>query len=195
MKKVELNILLNKYYSGESSEEEERLLKEFFQGNDVPEEYRAEKEIFRQYSLSGSVPDPSDNFEERIIAGIDEFEKERKSLKLRRIILYSLSTAAGLIIVAGSYFFLNSNREPADTFSDPKIAYAETMKILLKVSTQLNEGNKALEPLGRINKMKDISFESINKSTRIIEKGLKSIKNLDKAAGLANESGNTNKNK
>jgi hypothetical protein len=195
MKKEDLNILLNKYYNGDSSEEEERLLKEFFQGDNVPVEFETEKEIFRIYSNEGDIPEPSAGFEDRIIAGIDDSEKNSKSSQLRRFIMYSLSTAAGLIIVAGSYFYLNSSREPVDTFSDPKIAYAETMKILLNVSTRLNEGNKVLEPLGKINKMKNASFASLNKSTRIIEKGLKTIEKLDKEAGLELESDNTEKNK
>jgi hypothetical protein len=179
MKEEELNILLNRYYSGESSAEEERILKEFFQGENVPVEYEAEKEIFYQYSLSVSIPEPSADFEERIIAGIDELEKNRKSLIIRRIVLYSLSTAAGLIIVAGSYFFLNSNREPKDTFSDPKIAYAETMKILMKVSEQLNQGNQALEPLNKMNRMTSKSLGTINKSTRLIKNSIEGIDNLD----------------
>jgi hypothetical protein len=194
MKEEELNILLDKYYKGESTEQEEQVLKEFFQGDSVPVEYETEKEVFSQYSTAAKIPDPSADFEDRIIAGIDESVKNNKSSRLRRIVMYSLSIAAGLIIIAGTYFFLNSNRDPKDTFSDPKIAYAETMKILLNVSTRLNEGNKALEPLGKMNKMKNASFESINKSTRIIEKGLKSIKNLDLTDYPGRESDDT-KNK
>jgi hypothetical protein len=185
MKKEDLNILLNKYYSGDSSEEEERMLKEFFQGENVPVEYEAEKGIFCHYSLSGSVPVPPADFEDRIIAGLDEFEKNRKSQIIRRIVLFSLSTAAGLIIVAGSFFFLNSNREPEDTFRDPEIAYAETMKILLKVSKQLNTGNQALEPLNKMNRMTSKSLESINKSTRLIKNSIEGIDNLDKKTDMS----------
>jgi hypothetical protein len=110
-------------------------------------------------------------------------------------VLYSLSTAAGLIIIAGSYLFLNSSREPKDTFSDPKIAYAETMKILIDVSSKLNRGNKALQPLGRINIMTNESLKYVKKSTMIIGKSLNSIGNLDKAAGKATIPDVLNKNK
>lgn len=182
MKAEELDKLLEKYYSGESSENEELTLKKFFQGDTVPEGYEAEQEIFSLYSLSETIPEPSTDFEERIVAKIDLIEKNNKSAITRRIVLYSLSTAAGLLIIAGSYFFLNSSREPKDTFSDPKIAYAETMKILLDVSSKLNKGSKALEPLGKINKTTNESIKSINKSARIIGKGLNSVSNLDKAA-------------
>jgi len=193
MKKEELDKLLERYYGGETSEDEELALKLFFQGNIIPQEYKTEKELFTNYLLQGAVPEPSEGLEKRIIDRIDDFEKNRKTLTLRKIILYSLSTAAGLIIVAATYFFLDSNREPEDTFSDPKIAYAETMKILLKVSDKLNQGNQALEPLGKITKMKNMSFESINKSTRIIEKGMSSLNNINKAADISIETEKINK--
>lgn len=182
MKKEELDKLLEKYYKGESSEDEELSLKKFFQSDSIPEGYEAEKEIFSLYTLSETMPEPSIDFEERILTEIDAVEKNRKSAGIRRIILYSLSTAAGLLIIAGSYFFLNSSKEPKDTFSDPKIAYAETMKILMDVSSKLNKGSQALEPLGKINKTTNESIKSINKSARIIGKGLNSISNLDKPA-------------
>jgi len=184
MKEEELNILLDKYYKGETSEHEEQVLKEFFQGNNVPVEYEAEKEIFSQYSIAGKMPEPSADFEDRIIAGIDDSENKLKPSRLRRIVLYSLSTAAGLIIVAGSYFFLNNNREPKDTFSDPKIAYAETMKILLDVSARLNKGNQALEPINKLNNLTSKSFGSINRSTRLIKKSISGVENLDKKTDL-----------
>jgi hypothetical protein len=195
MKDEELSKLLEKYYQGESSEEEEFILKNFFRGNNIPAEYMAEKEIFSRYNLSEAVPEPSEDFEDRIIAEIERVEKSRNTSKFRRVVLYSLSTAAGLIIIAGSYLFLNSSREPKDTFSDPKIAYAETMKILIDVSSKLNRGNKALQPLGRINIMTNESLKYVKKSTMIIGKSLNSIGNLDKAAGKATIPDVLNKNK
>lgn len=182
MKKEELDKLLEKYYKGESSEDEELSLKKFFQSDIIPEGYEAEKEIFSFYSLSDAIPEPSFDFEDRIVAEIDAVEKNRKASITRRIVLFSLNTAAGLLIIAGSYFFLNNSREPKDTFNDPKIAYAETMKILMDVSLKLNKGSQALEPLGKINKTTNESIMSINKSARIIGKGLNSISNLDKSA-------------
>lgn len=182
MKEEELDKLLEKYYKGESSEDEEITLKKFFQSDSIPEGYEAEKEVFSLYSLSGIIPEPSIDFEERIVAEIDNIEKNRKSAITRKIVLYSLSTAAGLLIIAGSYFFLNNSRELKDTYSDPKIAYAETMKILMDVSSKLNKGSQVLEPLGKINKTTNESIRSINKSARIIGNGLNSVSNLDKAA-------------
>jgi hypothetical protein len=177
----ELNRLLAKYYSGESSEEEESLLRSFFNGDNIPEGFEAEKKIFGYYLNAVEVPEPSPDFETRILAGIDEYENKNRSQKLRKFILPIISTAAGLLIIAGSYFFFINRNEPRDTYSDPKIAYAETIKILTEVSSKMNRGTRTLEPVSKINEVTTKSFAAFNKSTNIVEKNLKNLDYLQKA--------------
>ena len=188
MKTDELNKLLEKFYNGESTEEEERDLRVFFSENIIPEGYEAERALLCYYMTASEVPEPSSDFEARILAGIDETEKNRMAWKFRRFILPVLSTAATVLLLAGSYFIFVHRSEPRDTFSDPKIAYAETMKILMDVSSQLNSGAIALEPVTRINDFTTQSFAAINKSTRIVEKNLRNLQSLQKAIEITNES-------
>ena len=185
MKEEELKKLIEKYYYGESTEDEEMALRVHFRQNDIPKGYEPEKAIFGYYT-EGAVPEPSEGFEYRILAGIDIYENKRGSRKIRKFLLPILSTAAGLLILTGSYIFFLHKAEPRDTFTDPKLAYSETMKILIEVSSQLNHGAKTLEPVGKINKMTVKSFESINKSTTIIEKNLKNLDYLKKAVEIKN---------
>ncbi len=100
---------------------------------------------------------------------------------MKKYLLPILSAAAGLLILGGSYFYFIVRAEPRDTFTDPEIAYAETIKILREVSSQMNRGTQVLEPVGKINKVTKKSFETINKSTRIVEKNLKNLELLNKA--------------
>jgi hypothetical protein len=172
MNEEELKRLIEKYYNGESTEEEENTLKDFFRKNNVPEGYEAEKEIFSYYTGSEDIPEPSIDFEARILAGIDASERVAGSQKTKRYIISVMSAAAGLLLLAGSYFFFVKKSETADTFTDPKIAYAETVKILRDVSFQLNHGARVLEPVSKINKVKIKSIETINKSTRVVERNL-----------------------
>ena len=190
-----LNRLLEKYYKGESTAAEERDLKVFFSGNKIPEGYDPEEALFSYYMTVSEVPEPSADFEARILAGIDESQNKSGSRKNRRFVLTVLSTAAGILILTGSYFFFVHRSEPRDTFSDPKLAYAETMKILMDVSSQLNHGAIALEPVTRINDMTKKSFAAINKSTKIVEKNLKSLDYLHKAIEITNikDANSTNK--
>jgi hypothetical protein len=182
----ELNSLLAKYYSGESTEEDESLLKSFFNRDNIPEGFEAEKKIFSYYRNALEVPEPSSDFETRILAGIDEYEKENRSRKLRKIILHLISTAAGLLILAGSYFFFINRNEPRETYSDPKTAYAETMKILMEVSSQMNRGTRALEPVSKINEVTTKSLAAFNKPVKIVEKNLRYLDFLQKAFDITN---------
>jgi hypothetical protein len=186
MNTKELNRLLEKYYKGESTEEEEEILRQFFTGGTIPEGYEAEMDIFSYYNEAIEVPEPSYDFEARIIEEIDKSEESRRKATIRRYLIPSLSAAAGILLLAGSYFFFIHRTEPRDTFSDPAIAYAETMKILMNVSSQLNRGAMALEPVGRMNEMTTKSFESINKSTKIVERNLKSLNYLERAIEIVN---------
>jgi len=181
MKEEELKRLIEKYYNGESTEEEESSLRDYFRKNNIPEGYEAEKVIFGYFDESTEVPEPSIDFEARILAGIDASESKRRSRTMKKYLLPILSAAAGLLILGGSYFYFIVRAEPRDTFTDPEIAYAETIKILRDVSSQMNRGTQVLEPVGKINKVTKKSFETINKSTRIVEKNLKNLELLNKA--------------
>lgn len=171
----ELKRLIGKYYSGESTDEEERALRAYFIRNSAPPGYEAEKDIFSYFMEAGDVPEPSDRFEARIIKAVDTSSERSVSYRFRRILVPLTAIAAGLLILAGSYFFFVNRIESEDTYTDPEIAYAETMKILMNVSSRMNYAASSLKPVGKIHKMKTKSFESINKSALLVEKNLKSL--------------------
>jgi hypothetical protein len=184
MNAEELNRLIEKYYNGISTEEEEKVLRDHFKENNIPEGYEAEKVIFGYYTAAGEVPEPSEGFEARILSGIDATDIKVGSQKFKKFILPYLSAAAGLLILAGSWFFFAHRTESADTYTDPKIAYAETVKILLNISSQLNHGAQALKPVGKISEMTTKSFKSISRSTGIIERSITNLNNFQKAIEL-----------
>lgn len=190
MKEEELKRLLQKYYDGESTEDEEMDLRDHFRQNDIPEGYEQEEVIFGYYTETGEVPEPSQGFEDRIMEGIDIFERGREPRKFRKYLLPILSTAAGLLIMTGSYFFFQHKAEPRDTFTDPELAYAETMKILMDVSSQLNHGAKVLEPVSKINKMTSKTIEALNEKSILVEKSLRNLHTLQNANVIMNESVN-----
>ena len=136
MKSEEIKRLLEKYYDGESTVEEEVYLKNFFSLGDIPEDLLDEKEIFSYFLKSAIVPEPSLVFEKKIIDALDSVGEVSLNLKRRRAFGTFTSIAAVILILTGSYFFFIHKSEPRDTFSDPEIAYAETMKILYGVSIQ-----------------------------------------------------------
>jgi hypothetical protein len=181
MKEEDLQRLIDRYYSGESTEEEEIALKNFFRRSNIPEGYEAEKVIFGFYGEPEDVPEPSIDFESRILAGLDAWDRQSKLLRFKKLLIPLISAAAGLLLLVGSYLYFTNRAVPADTFKDPEMAYAETIKILRDVSSQLNRGTQVLEPVGKMNEATKKSFETINKSTRIVEKNLKSLDYLQKS--------------
>jgi len=195
MNEEELKRLIDKYYNGKSTEEEESTLRDFFRKNNIPEGYEAEKLIFSYYTETAEVPEPSIDFEARILAGIDASEMKRGLGKMKKYLLPLLSAAAGLLILAGSYFFFFNRAETRDSFTDPEIAYAETIKILRDVSAQLNHGAQVLEPVGKMNEITRKSFESLNKSTRIVKKNLRNLDYLQRAIEISHVAADKNKNK
>jgi hypothetical protein len=195
MNEEELKRFIEKYYNGNSTEEEESILKDYFRKGNIPEGYEAEKLIFSYYTESSEIPEPSIDFEARIMAGINASGRNSGFLKMKRYLLPVLSAAAGLLILVGSYFLLVKKAETADTFTDPQLAYAETIKILRNVSSQLNRGAQGLEPVGRINEMNKRSFATIKQSAGIVEKNLRNLDYLQKAVEITHISVEKNINK
>ena len=195
MNEENLKNLIEKYYKGESTEKEESILRDYFRKNNIPEGYEAEKLIFSYYTESEEVPEPSLDFESRILAGIDALEIERGSRKMKKYFIPLLSAAAGLLILIGSYFLFFNIAGTSDTFTDPEIAYAETIKILRDVSSQLNHGVQILEPVGKMNNITRKNFQTLNRSTRIVKKNLMNLDYLQRAIEISHFSVDKNINK
>jgi len=82
--------LLNKYYKGETSLEEEKELKVIFQED---ENRTSEQDIFGYFEKESNIPI---DLEESVFTNLKSIEKHRKTIKMR---LYSLSSAAAVIII------------------------------------------------------------------------------------------------
>jgi hypothetical protein len=192
MNQEEIKQLLDKYYDGETTRDEEIVLKEYFSHNAVPSELTDEAEIFRYYSGSFVIPEPSDDFENRIISAIDSADQIADNIKRRKIYITLSGVAAVMLILAGTYFFFIQKSEPRDTYSDPEIAYAETMKILYNVSGRINHGTKALGQLGELRDETSRSINTLNKSTSVLKEKMKPLNNMLKTMENINKYQNNN---
>ncbi len=94
--------LLESYYKGETSIEEEKLLKDIFHQE---EHASPEKDTFDWYSLEGAVPV---GLEESLFKGIKQKELNKNT---RRLAAYRItSIAASVIIVIGLFLGLRAER-------------------------------------------------------------------------------------
>lgn len=178
----EINKLLEKYYSAGCSEEEEKLLRDLLSDEGASDEYPCEKEIFESFRIMNSnMPSPSENFEKKIISEIDKLEYTAGKNNRQRQ-WFSLSGIAAVIaLLAGLYFLNVFQKEPKDSFSDPAVAYAETMRVLYEVSSKLNMGIKAVEPVGELYSVTQNSLRAISEPASMAEKKLQDLKQLQKA--------------
>ena len=174
METAKIKELLKKYYNAEGTDEEELILRTFFSEEEIPSELHSERDIFSYYT-SGRIPGPEAGFEARIIRAAGMREPVNRKAVRNRMILSVLSVAAGVALLTGSYFIFIHQTEQRDTFSDPETAYAEAMKILYDVSSGMNYGKKALEPVGKMHYLTGKSLGEINKQSKIVENKLRTL--------------------
>lgn len=165
--------LIQKYERGDTSLEEEMELKIFFAKENVPLHLSGYKDLFSFYrkAIEEEIPDPG--FDERVLDAIAGTEEEKAHGGLIKRLYPFMGIAAGLILIFGLYFVLNQQRGPFDTFNDPEIAYAETKKILLKVSGNLNTGS---EELSNIKEM-DSGLDDL-KNIKSFDEGMKKMNKI-----------------
>lgn len=194
MNSEEIKRLLDKYYEGETTSGEELLLKKFFSMDNVPQDLRSDQEIFRYYIQAAEIPEPSADFEKKILSAIDSEDKNSGRFKRKRLYFTLSGIAAAMIILAGSYFFFINQSELRDTYSDPEVAYAETMKILYKVSARLNQSTKALGHLSDLQDETQRTMATISRSTSKIEANMKPLDEVFDAIGKAGNNYKKNNN-
>jgi hypothetical protein len=185
MDNEELKKLVIKFYDGESTEEEEKYLRAIFSSDQVPEGFETEKEIILFCMANGRIAVPSYNLEEKILEAVDESGKEPLKVKVRKYYLQIISSAAAvLLVLLSTYFLLGSRSGYKDTYSDPVIAYAETMKILQDVSARLNRGTNALRNVSKLSEMTEKSLEKINESSALMNRSVMKLNNIGKVKVL-----------
>jgi hypothetical protein len=174
LKKIEE--LLEKYYNGDTSLEEERKLQWYFQTHDVPLHLRSDAELFRS-NYRRSTEEDAPELTEKLAKLLDKQDKKSRFLIPARSLRWISGVAASIIILLSLWIgfgrdSFHKHTKFADTYNDPKIAYQETMKALLLVSEKLNAGTQELQQLKKYN-------QSLNKLDPIMSFG-PSIQNLDK---------------
>lgn len=171
MEQEKIQALLDKFYQGNTSEEEEEQLREYLHDTSRAGSLSPEADYMSLYR--SSIPEPSDDFSERLesithsVARIPVYG---------RVVYFAVRIAAAAVIVAGLYFFIDYLRSGGlkDTYNDPELAMAEVKNILTVVSHNMKAGT---EPLGSI-KTINIAPEAMSPLGKINSTLGKSLQNL-----------------
>ena len=156
----EIKQLLQQYFNGESSDNDERKLEAYFSGDDVADELKEYTEFFGGIAELAHTNEDS-ALDEDIMVYILENENREKT-KFRRMWQTVTGVAATIIIVLGGFLFYQQKQQPyQDTYKDPKKAYEVAEQTLQFVSEKYNKGLSALA-----------NFEKLNEAEEPLRKGI-----------------------
>lgn len=129
--------ILERYWNGETSLEEEKWLKANHEGSlfrYLNEEYQVQSNLSFDKLMNSIEALPTD-------------EPVKPRLKIFSLNQWVSAIAACLIILAGAFFILRSDHVPdtseqfamAETYEDPEQAYQEVKEALLLISSKINQ--------------------------------------------------------
>lgn len=159
MELKEIQELLHRYFSGESSATEEKKLAAYFARENIADEVAEYAAFFSGIEQLANVADTS-TIEEDVMDYILENEL-REKMKYRSMWKMATGIAASIIIVLSGFLFYQERQKPfKDSFDTPEEAYAYATQTLGFVSKKYNKGLAQLS-----------NFEKLSKANASIKKG------------------------
>ena len=167
--------LLQTFFNGESTVEEERTLETYFKSGNVAEELMEYTAYFNGISELANVNDAR-NIEEEVMDFILENENREKT-RYRRMWQTVTGIAASVIIVLGGFLFYQQQQKPfKDTFDDPKEAYAYAQQTLHFVSGKYNKGLAGLSNFEKLQK----ASQPIKRATAPVNEFYNALEKMEK---------------
>ncbi|MCF8230244.1 MAG: hypothetical protein K9J24_14965 [Bacteroidales bacterium] len=167
-----IEILLEKFFEGNTSLEEEKELKEFFLKDEVPAKFLPLREIFLYADEESRHHSLNESFDNKLFKEMDNTKRSDVST-YRKIYLYIASgVAATVLIVIGLFNLVDTRIDQKDIHT----AYQQTRNALLFVSEKLNQG---MEPAAKVAKFS----EGMQDAKKISAYG-KGMKNLGKISKM-----------
>lgn len=137
-----IKILLERFYDGQTTEEEENILRSYFDSDEVASELETEKAFFNQLPMT-------DGLEQRLSNHIDELARKEKPARQTSIRWIAGIAASVLLLVSAGLYFGTNRPDPfyQDTYDTPEEAYATTEKAITLLATNVNKGLKSIEQI------------------------------------------------
>ncbi len=158
MNTSEIEVLLVKYYEGNTTLAEEKCLRDFFRGREVPASLKSHQPLFVFFGdeQHREITDPDFNKESTEKLEQLEVQPGTKRFPGKSRLLYITGIAASFLLLAG--IFLAYRYERHDILArkkasfDTELAYNEASQALLMVSSNLNTGIKQINRLQMIDR-------------------------------------------
>ncbi|WP_163708236.1 hypothetical protein [Mangrovibacterium lignilyticum] len=171
METKRIRALLERYFDGESSLEEEKQIQRYFSSGEIDAELRPYKELFG--GLDELQQEPDSIVEDDLMDFI--LESEHKEKNKLRYLWQAVSAAAAILIIALLVFnYQQDGSKWKDTYSDPNIAYAEATKTLRFVGTKYLAGVAQLKPMEKVSQ----AVQPLDKGLKTVNKGFQQVEDL-----------------
>ncbi len=162
-----IEILLDKFYAGESTVEEEKQIAELLFRDNLPKKFMPDREVFEALNKNNvNVPANSAREIESLIDSFAEKTSTQKN-KIRNLKYWSVGIAASLALIFAINMFQKSNQTEGtllvDTYENSDEAYKTTMEALQLFSENFSKGTETVE---KANTKLQKTQEIINKSTK-----------------------------
>lgn len=153
MELTNIRELVEKYWDGDTTLEEEEQLRDYFSHEDAPADLKKEAALFRYYQTQTRFRKLDAQFDEQLTRQIERRQGQQKWLVYQPLLRIA---AAVVLVVAITLLFKTTGVGPTDevaqvstedTYEDPRLAYKQTKEALLLVSSLMNEGTQHIEEL------------------------------------------------
>ena len=159
MNTKEIEGLLEKFYQGNSSLREEKLLRDFFQGRQIPAHLKSHQPLFTFFADEQRQVISNVDFEKQVTEqfAFRSAERQPKPMYPKRNRLLFMTGIAATILLLISLFYtfhhdiFNTDQSRNDSYNT-KLAYADANEALLIVSSNLNAGLKQVSRLQMVDK-------------------------------------------
>lgn len=141
----QIEILLEKYFEGETTLQEEKKLKAYFSSSEVAPHLESYIPMFANFQKQKEV----------------QFTKALPLQPRKQNYVKWIGVAASFVALFGTLLYFNPQENSNDlgTFSNPEEAFIETQKALNMVSTEVNKGIKSIEILNEYEQTKKTIFK------------------------------------
>ncbi len=143
MELVNIEQLINKYFEGETSLNEEVQLRNYFTSHKVPAHLEIYQDLFGYFDAKST----------------EVYKKPLLPKKSIKIPYKWLSVAASIILLLGLFVFNNKSKPSKKQLAQ---SYQTTQEALQLISKNLNKGAFAMMQLQEFEKTKDIVFKEDN---------------------------------
>ena len=144
-----IEILLEKYFEGETNSAEEKELKDYFASSNVAQHLEQYKPLFSYFSQVK---------QEQYKAVIP-----LKSTKRNIASWISIAAAVVVLLGVGTFTFMNYNGDTKSkefgTYDDPEVAFRETQKALALISEHVNTGIESVSYINEYEESKNKIFK------------------------------------